>query len=240
VPIKAVTFDLDDTLWAIAPVIERAERLVHEWFERRYPRLALRYGVDAMRALRTDVARRNPDAAHDLGFLRRETFRIAALECGYDASAADGAYALFMTARHDLTPFDDVLPVLDGLRRRYRLGALSNGNADLRRLGLGAYFHFALSAHGVGRAKPHRAMFERACAAAGARPEEIVHVGDHPEHDVQGAARAGLRTVWVNRDARPWERGRRPDAEITGLHDLEAVLQRFGAGSGADRRVPGS
>jgi len=233
VPIKAITFDLDDTLWAITPVIERAEQRVHAWLEQRYPRLAERYDVEAMRALRVEVERRHPHVAHDLGFLRRETFRIAALECGCDERAADGAFALFMEARHDLTPFDDVLPVLADLRRRYRLGALSNGNADLQRLGLDGYFDFALSAQEVGRAKPHPEMFARACTAAGAKSEEVVHVGDHPEHDVLGAAQAGLRTVWVNRDARPWQGEGVPDAQIADLFELDAVLDGFARNAAA-------
>ena len=100
----------------------------------------------------------------------------------------------------------------------------SNGNADVRRIGLDDVFSFSLNAIEVGTAKPEPLMFELACHRLGARPGQVIHVGDDPEHDVRGAANAGMRTVWVNRNRRDWPGGPEADAEIGSLAELEAVL----------------
>jgi putative hydrolase of the HAD superfamily len=222
--IKAVTLDLDDTLWDITPVIERADERVHGWLCAHYPRIAARFPVTAMRQLRCEVAERHPHMSHDLGFLRRETFLLAAIECGHGAKAADGAFEIYMEARHDVRLYDDVRPALERLGSHYLIGAVSNGNADLGRLGLGEFFDCAVSAAGVGAAKPAAEIFEAACAALGIQPHEIVHVGDHHEHDVQGAAALGMRTIWINRRGEPWPGGEPADGEITSLAELETLI----------------
>ena len=75
---------------------------------------------------------------------------------------------------------------------------MTNGNANVNRLGLERYFRFGISAADVGVSKPHPAMFEAALARAGSSPERAVHVGDNPVDDIRGASSAGYRTVWVN------------------------------------------
>ncbi|NJN45382.1 MAG: HAD family hydrolase [Candidatus Competibacteraceae bacterium] len=124
--------------------------------------------------------------------------------------------------------FNEVLSVLEGLSQRYTLGALTNGNADIQLVGLDHVFDFAINAVAVGAAKPDPAMFQAACRYLDLPPEQILHVGDDPHHDVQGAAQVGLRTVWVNRTQRGWPGGQRADAEIQTLEELEALLERWG------------
>jgi putative hydrolase of the HAD superfamily len=121
--------------------------------------------------------------------------------------------------------FEEVMPVLERLATRFTLGALSNGNANIDSVGLGDLFDFAFNAVAVGAAKPAPDMFVEACRYLGLAPAQIVHVGDDPEHDVLGAARVGLRTVWVNRDGRQWPGGPRADGEIRTLEDLEVLLR---------------
>lgn len=227
-PIRAVTFDLDNTLWDTPPVIARAEQVAYDWLAAHHPCVAARFDIAALRALRAELGARNAERAHDLAFLRRETYRCAADDCGADAGAvADQAFAVFDAERHNLVFYADVFPALERLARRYRLGALSNGTASMTRLGYGHLFEVVLSAIDVGRAKPHGAIFERALAQFDLAPHEIVHVGDDPEHDVLGAAAAGWRTVWINRTGANWILGTRPDAEITSLAELEPLLSAW-------------
>jgi 2-haloalkanoic acid dehalogenase type II len=223
--IKAVTLDLDDTLWEITPVIERADERVHAWLREHYPRIAARFPVAAMRQLRCEVAERHPHMSHDVSFLRRETFRLAAFDSGHDEQAAAAAFDIYIDARHDVTLYSDVRPALERLGSRYRIGALSNGNADLDRLGLGEFFDCAVSAAGVGAAKPAAVIFHAACTALGIQPHEVVHVGDHHEHDVQGAAAVGMRTVWINRRGEPWPGGEPAQGEISSLAELEGLIE---------------
>jgi putative hydrolase of the HAD superfamily len=134
-------------------------------------------------------------------------------------------------ARNAVQPFAEVRPTLERLARRYILASLSNGNADLRLIGLDDVFRLSLNAIDVGAAKPEAPMFEAVCRLLRLQPSQIVHVGDDPEHDVGGGQSAGFRTVWVNRAGRDWPGGPPADAEIGDLTELETVLAAWEAGS---------
>jgi putative hydrolase of the HAD superfamily len=228
--IRGVTFDLDDTLYDNRPVLARAERLVEEWLERHYPRLAARYPGEALRALRRQLAGERPELRHDITALRKTALAIAAEEVGYPPGLSEEAFRVFWTARNQVELFADVLPVLTPLRARYRIGAITNGNADVVRIGLAGVFEFALSAADLMASKPDPPLFLEAVRRVGGEPWDTVHVGDDATADIQGARAAGLRTVWVNRTGHPWEGEGRPDAEITSLWELPAVLARLEGG----------
>ncbi len=222
--IKAITFDLDDTLWDIWPVVERAEQLLHNWLAARYPRMAAQFTPLELRDLSAEVIAARPNMAHDRTWLRKAALNLAARRVGYREFDVDSAFEVFFIARNAVEPFADVRPTLERLARRYTLASLSNGNADLRLIGLHDVFAFSLNAIDVGAAKPAPLMFELARQRLAAQPEQIVHVGDDPEHDVFGATQAGFRTVWVNRTHREWPGGPRAEAEIGHLAELESVL----------------
>ena len=230
--IKALTFDLDDTLWDIWPVVERAEELLHRWLAARYPRIVERFTPLELRNVSEDIIAARPAIAHDRTLLRKEALGRAARCAGYVDFDVEGAFAVFFIARNAVEPFAEVRPALEQLARRYALASLSNGNADLRLIGLDDLFTFSLNAIDVGAAKPDLLMFEEARRRLAAPPEQIVHVGDDPEHDVRGAAQAGFRTVWVNRTGRVWPGGARADAEVSHLAELEAVLTAWERGVG--------
>ncbi|HEX2797384.1 MAG TPA: HAD family hydrolase, partial [Immundisolibacter sp.] len=177
-PILAITFDLDDTLWAIDPVIERAEQRMHAWLAEHYPRLPERYSVTALRTLRDDMLGLRPDLAHDLSALRLESLAMAAQRCGYGRDVAEGAFAVMLQARNEVELFADVLPVLTELSGRLTLGGLTNGNADIVRIGLDGLLRFCITAREVGVAKPHPATFDAASVAAGMPASQVLHVGD--------------------------------------------------------------
>ncbi len=64
-PVRAITLDLDDTVWPIAPVMVRAERVLADWLREHAPRTAERWPLPKMRELRDAVAAEHPDLAHD-------------------------------------------------------------------------------------------------------------------------------------------------------------------------------
>src|SRR5260221_14020966 len=82
---RAITIDLDDTLWPIAPVIARAEAALHDWMLAHAPNAAARYPVAAMRALRDAVAEANPHLAHDFTAQRKISLARALTDSGHDA-----------------------------------------------------------------------------------------------------------------------------------------------------------
>ncbi|MFL6602070.1 MAG: HAD family hydrolase [Steroidobacteraceae bacterium] len=202
--IRAVTFDLDNTLWDVDPVLVRAEEQWLHWLRENCPRIPERLSLDDMRAARMQLAAREPHNAHDFTYLRIASLAEHARECGYDASIADAAFEIFITARNQLDLFADVRPGLHRLRARYALGTLSNGNADLGRIGLAELFSVSLNARGVGAAKPDQRCFERLVADLGLQPQQVIYVGDDPLLDVEAARAAGLATAWMNRTGQAW------------------------------------
>ncbi|WP_433653550.1 HAD family hydrolase [Micromonospora zamorensis] len=138
----------------------------------------------------------------------------------------DEVATLFFARRFALTrPFPDVPPALATLRDRYTLGFATNGNSRTERCGLAGEFAFEVYAHVNGLPKkPASEFFGAVVAAAGVPAEQIVYVGDSWEHDVVAPQRAGLRSVWLNRQGLSRPAGCTPDGEVSTLAELPAVL----------------
>lgn len=232
-PIKAVLFDLDDTLWPIAPVIAQAEVVLYEWLHEHVPELTGRFTNEQLRALREEVLPSDARYQFDLWALRHATLTRACLLSGADHARMDEAMAVFSVARNAVALFDDVLPGLSRLSKRFAIGSVSNGFADLQAIGIAHHFHTSLAAHRFGRAKPDPAIFHAACDAIGVAPRETLYVGDDPVLDVQAAQAAGLEAVWMNRFDRALPAGIVPDAICSNLHELDDWLtQRIARGTG--------
>lgn len=227
--IRAIIFDLDNTLWDVYPVILRAEHAMHDFLLQRYPRVTERHDLHSMRDVRARMSLQHPAMGHDFTWLRLESLRHHAREAGYPDSMADEAFAVFYRARNEVTLYDDVRPTLELLVRDYRLFAISNGNADLSLCGLGDYFETGLAARDAGMMKPDPRIFALLLERAGLKAHEAVHVGDDPEADVEGARAAGVVPVWLNRETTPWSRPSAPPSlTITGLHELHDAIARAG------------
>jgi FMN phosphatase YigB (HAD superfamily) len=98
-PLHAITLDLDDTLWPMAPTLRRAEALMQDWLRQHAPATVAAHDKAAWAALRRSVVADRPDWAHDLSALRRETIRRALLAAGDDpALDVDGALAAGLQA----------------------------------------------------------------------------------------------------------------------------------------------
>ena len=127
--------------------------------------------------------------------------------------------------RNDVEVFPEVRPTLAALHDNYRVIAVTNGNANLNRIGIEHLFHQVISASVIGAAKPARHIFDAAVKAGGAGAEQTLHVGDHPEIDVVGARDAGLKTIWVNRHDVDWPNHlQRPDGIVRDIGELLTVL----------------
>ena len=223
--VRAICFDLDNTLWEIEPVLMRAERILADWLRARYPKIPAAFTPAETLAVRTALLREQPHRAHDLTFLRHETIARMALAVGYKRDIADEAFTLWHAARNQVTPYGEVITALEALRPRYRLATLSNGNADLGRIGLAHHFEVSLSAAALGCAKPDPRTYTRLAEALTLQPAEILFVGDEPHPDVVGPRFAGMQTVWVNRGEVVWPDALpAADACIADLTELVALL----------------
>ncbi len=228
--IRVITLDLDDTLWDVLPVILRAEAAVNAWFAEHYPRIPERWPREKVAELRGKVADEHPDRAHDFTFLRKRVVREMATDVGYDPAISEEAFSVFDTHRNTLELYPDALPALERLTAEYTLIAVTNGNANLSKIGIDHFFDGFVSARTAGAAKPDPRIFSAAIDTGGASAAETLHVGDHPEHDVAGAQRAGMRSAWVNRKRAAWpDEHDVADIEVTDL----AILADFLLGDGS-------
>ncbi|MBC3346647.1 MULTISPECIES: HAD family hydrolase [Pseudomonas] len=225
--IELITFDLDDTLWDTAPVIASAEAILRQWLTDNAPNLGS-VPVEHLFTIREQVLREEPGLKHRISALRRRVLFRALQDAGYDqwqaSELADEAFETFLHARHQLEIFPEVQPTLEILANHFALGVVTNGNADVRRLGLADYFKFALCAEDIGIAKPDARLFHEALQRGGATAQTAVHIGDHPGDDIAGAQQAGLRAIWFNPAGKAWDAEHAPDAEIRSLTELPGLL----------------
>ncbi len=223
--IRAICFDLDNTLWDVWPVIRRAEQVVYDFLAERYPKAVENLSIESMRDARVKMALDYPHMAHDFSFLRRRQLLEQAVASGYDPSMSDEAFEVFMAARNEVQLYDDVPDALEMLHRHYRLFTASNGNADLNRIGLGHLFERTVAARDVGALKPDPLVFRKVIEGTDLAPQEVLFVGDDPELDVEGARRVGMQPVWVNRTQAEWPGHLEvPVHSVTSLTELVAML----------------
>ena len=216
--IDIIAFDLDDTLWPCMPTINYAERVLYQWLVQNFPRITDRHSPGDMINRRKQLMLQDKRLAIDLSLLRYEFLKQLANEAGYDSQfVSDTGFEIFYEARQQVDFYEDVLPCLGRLHRLYRLGAISNGNASVDRVGLGHLIEHSVSASELKVAKPDRLIYHDLVERFG--------VPAHREFDVIGPQDAGLQAVWINRENNTWpEHLPKPGYQISNLHELESLL----------------
>ncbi len=231
--IKVITFDLDDTLWSVDPVIVKANQRLYQWLLKHAPAFTQRYQLSDFETLKQHVLQQHPEWGHSVTAIRLGVLRQGLADSGYQGAELDklteAAFDCFIKARNQVEFFKHAVAMLKQLHGNYQLGALSNGNADIEMVGLGEYFDFSFNADQVGTAKPHPLMFETMLEFANVAPQQVVHIGDHPEHDILGAQNAGLHSLWVNLDDKAWPGGEKPSLQVNCLSEIPATIDRFNA-----------
>lgn len=225
--VKILTFDLDNTLWSVDPIIARAENAMMEWIYKNEPELRFKVSTVQFEQYKEKISSENPDIRHDLTQLRLKTLRqvLEGHQVHGDVNEiVKKAYEVFQQQRNIVQYFPYVLEILEDLAARYPLYALSNGNADIHRVGIGHLFKHHLSAASVGFPKPHPAMFQQALAHAKVEPHEAIHIGDHPEQDIKAARDLGMKTIWINWHNQAWPLADKPDAIITNFEELPDAI----------------
>jgi FMN hydrolase / 5-amino-6-(5-phospho-D-ribitylamino)uracil phosphatase len=216
-----LSFDLDDTLWPVEPVMAAAEQTMWAWLRERHPELMHGQSIETMRAVRARITAQYPDRIHDMTFMRRRTLQEMFGDHSDAETLADQAFEVFYAARNRVKFYDDVEPALERLSARYRLFAVSNGNADLQRCGLARWFEGHVTAISAGAAKPDARIFTNLRDLAKVEASQVLHIGDDPHADVVGATQAGMQAIWVNREAREWPaQFARPPRTISTLAEI--------------------
>ncbi len=225
--ILAISFDLDDTLWDCAPVIKAAEATLYDWLSRQTPRITSRCTPEQIVERRMAFAQGHPEYRVDVSHMRLESLKALFSEFSYPRELAVDAYDVFYEARSRVALYEDAVPVLTELKQQYKLSAITNGNADLKIVGIEHLFDDIQLASLTSPPKPHRHMFDQSAAALGIEVHQILHVGDNPETDVGGAQSAGASAAWFNQFHDDWPDALQPaDLVINNLITLTELLRK--------------
>ncbi len=201
---RALLFDIDDTLVDHSTAFHAATLALHG-------AAGSPVDFDAFLTAWSTAHRRHFDRylVGELSYEQQALARIReTLNDGLsDESAADLWSVYYTSYEVAWTLFPDVVPCFDALAG-YRLGILSNGQGPqqrrkLARTGIADRFHGTVISGDHGCPKPHRDAFLRACSALDTPPENAVYVGDHYDLDAEGARRAGLVGIWLDRAGGP-------------------------------------
>lgn len=200
-PIHALSFDLDDTLYANTTVIAKAELAMQQRLAQLLPSSFENNSLYWFEQ-RKILARADAEVRHDVS-----RWRLLALERGLTvqglssceaAEIAELAMSAFLQERTNIQLAPEVRPLLQQLATRFPLVAITNGNADIQKMGIADLFQFALRAGPDGRMKPYPDMFLTAANRLQLQPQHILHIGDHVKSDVLGALSAGCQAAWLN------------------------------------------
>ena len=174
--------------------------------------------------IRAHILRTRPELKHDLSAVRLEAIRLTLIRSNEDPALAEPAFGVFFAERNRVTLFDDATLALEFLAARFPVVALSNGNADVTRIGLGKYFSACISAQAFGVGKPDARIFQAAAEAVEVDVKNVLHIGDDASLDVLGALNAGMQAVWLNRSGHVWQHAGQPHLTVTNLTQLCDVL----------------
>ncbi len=205
--ISLVSFDLDDTLWDNGNVLKEAEAAQWTFLDKKFPTLNLKdLSTDELNTQRDNLLQEKPHLTNRISEFREQLILSILIKHGVKYKnakpAASEAFERFLEQRHNVTLDAQTIPMLTTLRRYYLVGALTNGNANVYRTELGRFFDFAWRAEQFGISKPNPKLFHKAFAQAGVTADQVIHVGDSHEHDVDGAIKAGARAIWLNHDGK--------------------------------------
>ena len=207
--IKLITFDLDDTFWDIKRTIVNAEINSRKWIEDRIERKIEWGTIDDFLKIRNELIKDNPALNYDLGLLRKKIISYHTQKYFRNQKDLDEfieeAFMFFLEERHKVEFFDDVITVLEKLSSKYKLGVLTNGNADIKKLGIDHMFEFSLSSMDVKSNKPDQGHFVKAKELSQISFQNTLHVGDHPVNDIYGARELGINVMWFNLNNLVWD-----------------------------------
>lgn len=206
-PIKALSFDLDDTLYDNWPVILKAENAQLEYLHQALPQTR-NTDMKQWQAFRFTLAKNDPSLCHDIGLLRQVATKQQLMHLGLAQSQAEHhsrqAFEAFYQQRIKVTIEPKIIDIMRQLSNKLPVIAITNGNACVDTMGLGKVFKFALLAgdkiaDGTSlEQKPSPDMFDEASKQLNINKENILHIGDSQHSDIQGALKANCMAAWIN------------------------------------------
>ena len=226
--ITTLSFDLDDTLWDPRPALVAADKAQWLALAQRYPDLAEHFTRDQIFVCRKQIVADAPSIVGDVTALRIEVMYRLLLSLDIAPAEADEsarmAFEAFMEKRNDVILFPETIPMLESVSKSYTIVAITNGNADVFKTGIGSYFDLSIRADEAGVAKPDRGIFDLTWEKVGCQSSDVIHIGDSLENDVLGAINAGVTPVWYNPDK---EQNTLGVNEVSALSELSSMVQQL-------------
>jgi len=228
--IKSISFDLDDTLWPLMPTILKAEETTNKWIVNNYPGTASLLKSKDVMEVRDKLIKQKPNLVNQLSDLRKEMFYELNVLAGYSKEESikmsEEAFDIYFEERNTITFYKDTLKTLKLLKKNYSLGVITNGNADLKKIGIDHLFDYIFSAANLNAHKPDPSVFQAFIDITGLSPNEICHVGDHPINDVQGSYDCGINPIWFNESGNEWPIKEFSVVEFSKWNKFESVLEK--------------
>ncbi len=226
--IRAISFDLDDTLYDNRPVIENAEQWMVEHMRDQYLASAM-YDRAWWLQLKHELQQADPALHDDVSRCRLMMLEVGLQRGGMPAvearQEAQRVFAEFLEIRSRVTVPEASLEVLKKLSRHFPLVVITNGNVLLERIGLDGHFKHVLKAGNGRRMKPAPDMFRMMAAQLKLPPSQILHVGDDVTTDVFGAIRNGYQAAWINSQGQEWRNLHTlPHLMLQDIRDLLTLL----------------
>ncbi len=221
--IRLVSFDVDQTLLDFRRTLSEALDAVASLLN---ARAGLALNSQALQHIRNQIAAARHGRATEMLTLRRMSFEKA-LHGHSDANRlTNEAMDLFEKIRFGrVYPLPGALDLLESLHTQIPMAALTNGNSDPSRAGIGRFFEHVVLAEEFAFQKPDPRIFHVLRKRANlAEPVEMLHVGDQLQADILGANRAGAVSVWYNPDGLENKTDIHPDFEISSLQQVAALL----------------
>lgn len=225
---KAISFDLDDTLYDNRPVIKQAEIDFLAYLNTTYPALAQ---LDERKWLlyKDLLAKEDPELKQDVSLWRKAIIKRVMVVYGIPEVNAikytKVAFDKFLLLRSNFTVPYQSIELLEQLAKNYPVIAITNGNVNIKQIGLEGKFKFILKAGNGLNSKPHIDLFKQAAKQLDIKIEEILHVGDNLITDVYGAQNNYAQAVWFNPEQTSLNGAKLlPSMEISDLKSLFHIL----------------
>lgn len=227
-PFKAISFDLDDTLYDNHPIIERAEVSFIAYLNKKFPELAELTRKQWLLYKKIEL-KNYPELVHDVSLARQQTVtRIMTIFGIPEYKAIEygkQAFAEFLRLRSDFIVPKESLVLLEELAIHYPIIAITNGNVDEFQIQVADKFEFVLKAGNGFESKPQGDLFIESARRLDIEVSDILHVGDHLITDVYGAQNNGAQAVWFNPNGQSLTGARLlPAVEISHLDNIYKLL----------------
>ena len=224
--IRVVSFDLDDTLWDCSPALAHAERTLFRWLRVHTPRIVAAHDAASLVDYRVQMRQQHPELQGCVTASRLQGLRALLAQFDYPETLAEEAFEVFYQARSQVIIYPGVLELLQLLSGRMTIVAITNGNADMERIGLAEYFDTIFAADLELLAKPNVDMFERCLKKFDITKDQMLHIGDNPYTDIGGAHAAGVQSLWFNQYDLDWPHDTvAPHFEVRSIAELSRFFE---------------